>query len=177
MAALGFHFDANSVTPDAPRDVIPAGDYTVQIINSEMKPTKAGTGAYLWMELEILDGPYARQHLFDRLNLQNTNPQAQEIAQRALSAICHAIGKLQVSDSDQLHFQPLRAKVKVKPADGQYAASNEIGGYSPLNGARPAASAPATAAARPSAPPAAAAAPAGGGGAPWRRKAAAAPAA
>ena len=169
MASIGFTFDASQVDPSSPRDVIPAGKYNVQIINSEMRDTKRGDGKFLWMELEIIDGPHARQHLFDRLNLVNANPQAQEIAQRALSAICHAIGKLQVSDSEQLHFQPLAATVKVKPATEQYAASNEIGGYGPIGGAAtaPAVSRPYTA------PAPAASAPVANAGAatpPWRKK-------
>lgn len=136
MAQLGGTFDANSVDPSAPRgEVIPAGEYLVQIVKSEMNPTKAGTGQKLDLELEVLDGPMKGRHLWDMLNLVNPSQQAMEIAQRALSAICHAVGVLQVSDSEQLHFKPMIAVVKVKPAEGNYAAKNEIGGYKPAGGA------------------------------------------
>jgi hypothetical protein len=182
MADLGGTFDATGVAPAEPRDVIPAGKYNVQIINSEMRDTKNGAGKYLWLELEILDGQFARQHMFDRLNLINQNQTAVEIAQRALSSICHAVGKLQVSNSEQLHFLPLTASVKVKPAQGEYAASNEIGGYSAAGGGgtvRPAGVPTATQASRPGATvQTSAVAPAGGGGGvpPWRKKVAAGPA-
>lgn len=132
MAGLGGTLDANTVEPNAPMEIIPAGDYRAQITASSMEPTKNGNGRYLKLELEILDGPQAGRKLFDRLNLENPNSQAVEIAQRTLSAICHAIGVLTVSDSEQLHMRPMLVKVKVKPRnDNPGEMSNEIGGYKP----------------------------------------------
>ena len=64
-----------------------------------MRPTKDGGGQYLWLELDVLEGPLAGRKLFDRLNLVNASAQTVEIAQRTLSAICHATGRLQVQDS------------------------------------------------------------------------------
>lgn len=147
MAQLGF--DATQVQPNEPFEVIPAGKYKVQIVASEMRPTKDGNGSYLWLELDILEGECQGRKLWDRLNLSNPNQQAVEIAQRTLSAICHATGKVKVQDSEELHFIPMIATVRVRPAGNGYDASNEIRGYAPANGAvsgaisAPAASAPA----------------------------------
>lgn len=134
MANLGQTFDANNVEPSAPREILPPGDYVVQIVDSEMAETKAGNGQMLKLTMDIMEGPHAGRKLWDRLNLVNPNAQAVEIAQRTLSAICHAIGRLQVSDSEQLHFSPMIATVKVKPAGAdKYGthrdAQNEISGY------------------------------------------------
>ena len=136
MAQLGFNggFDATQVDPSSTFDPVPPDDYLVQVINSEMKPTKDGQGQYLQLEMDILDGEYQGRKVFDRLNLLNNNPQTVEIAQRTLSAICHATGVLNVQDSEQLHFIPMIVKVVVKPAQGQYSASNEVKGYKPVNG-------------------------------------------
>jgi hypothetical protein len=92
-----------------------------------MRVTKAGTGQMLWLDLEVLEGPLKGRHVYDQLNLINPNPTAEEIAQRTLSAICHAVGKLQVADSEELHFQPLLVRVAVKP-NGY----NEVKGYKPV---------------------------------------------
>jgi hypothetical protein len=97
MAKLGGTFDAASVEPNAPLEALPPGDYRVQILQSEMRVTKAGTGQILWLDMEVLEGPLKGRHLYDQLNLINPNPTAEEIAQRTLSAICHAVGKLQVA--------------------------------------------------------------------------------
>lgn len=163
MAALGQTFDANNVAPSAGSDVIPAGKYVAQIVNSEMRDTKSGDGRYLWMELAILDGPLANRRLFERLNLVNKNAQAVEISQSTLSAICRAVGKMTVSDSEMLHFQPMMVTVKVKPAgpDKQGVhreAQNNIGGYEAVGGStvqmthRPSSTTPPTSAAPASRP-------------------------
>ncbi len=123
------NFDASTIQPAESFDPIPAGTYLGSIIDTEMRETKAGNGSYLNMQIEILDGPYKGRRVFDRLNLNNPNPKAVEIAQRTLSAICHASGILQVSDSSQLHNIPMQIKVVIKPAAGDYAATNEIKGY------------------------------------------------
>jgi hypothetical protein len=121
-------------------EVIPPGKYLVQIVNSEMKLTSTG-GELLWLEFDILDGEHKGRKLFDRLNLQNSNAQAVEIAQRALSAICHATGQMQVNDSQQLHYKPMVATVKVQPAGPdrngiQREAQNQIRGYEAAEGVR-----------------------------------------
>ena len=132
MAQLGGTFDASQVDPNQPHETLPPGEYRVQIIVSELRATKAGTGQYLFMELEILDGAMVGKKLFDRLNLINPNRQAEEIAQRTLSAICHAVGRMQVSDSEELHFKPLLAKVVVDK-EGY----NQVKGYKAVaNGAQ-----------------------------------------
>lgn len=138
MAFLGGTFDATQVQPGGQSDVIPAGDYKVMISDSEMVQTKSGSGSFLKLTLQVIDGPHQGAVIFDRLNLVNTNLKAVEIAQRTLSAICHAIGVLQVQDSAQLHNRPLLARVAYREAQGEYGASNEIKGYRPISGGAPA---------------------------------------
>lgn len=177
MAIFAQTFDANSVEPSN-FDVYPAGKYLSQIVSSEMRPTKDGRGQYLFLELDILEGPFAGRKLFDRLNLVNDNPDTVDIATRTLSSIRRATGQMQVKDSEQLHLIPLIADVRVRPPKGQYGESNSIR-YLPRNAAAaPAtrapvayASAPAPATApAPQPQPATPVAPAAGG-LPWQRQA------
>ena len=176
MAIFAQTFDANTVEPSN-FDVFPAGKYLAQIVSSEMRPTKDGRGQYLFLELDILEGPFAGRKLFDRLNLVNDNPDTVDIATRTLSSICRATGQMQVKDSEQLHLIPLIADVRVRPPKGQYGESNSIR-YLPRNAAAaPAtrapvayASAPAPATApAPQPQPATPVAPAAGG-LPWQRQ-------
>ena len=177
MAVFAQTFDAANVDPNAGFELYPAGKYLVQIIASEMRPTKDGRGQYLFLELDILEGPFAGRKLFDRLNLVNDNPDTVDIATRTLSSICRATGQMQVKDSEQLHLIPLIADVRVRPPKGQYGESNSIR-YLPRNAAAPAtrapgayASAPAPATApSPQPQPATPMAPAAGG-LPWQRQA------
>lgn len=148
MAQL--NFDASQVAPNTGNpDPIPAGWYNAQIDESEMKPTKDGTGTYLQLRFSVVEGQYANRKVYARLNLRNSNPVAQEIAYGELSAICHATGVMQLQDSQQLHGIPMKIKVKLRAASGDYDASNEIGSYKHINeqvgdaGAAPAGGVPA----------------------------------
>lgn len=168
MAKLGTTFDASTVEPLQALQILPPGKYLAQIIASEMRVTKDGMGQYLWLELDVLDGPYAGRKLFDRLNLVNSNPTTVEIAQRALSAICHAIGRLQVRDSEELHLVPLWVDVKVQPPKNGYGESNSVR-YLPRDAATPAPQAAAPQPRPAPQPPVAAAAPRSTP--PWKRTA------
>lgn len=175
MAVFAQTFDAANVDPNAGFELYPAGKYLVQIIASEMRPTKDGRGQYLYLELDILDGQFAGRKLFDRLNLVNDNPDTVDIAKRALSSICRATGQMQVKDSEQLHLIPMIADVRVRPPKGQYGESNSIR-YLPRNAAAPATTAAPAASSVPTAPafastPAAPANPAASAGLPWKRQA------
>jgi hypothetical protein len=128
------NFDATQVQPnDGAFEAVPAGWYNVMIDESEIKPTKGGDGHYLQLRFNILDGQYVGQKLFARLNIHNASPVAQNIAYGQLSAIAHAVGVLQVADSSQLHGRPLKVRVKFRPAEGQYEASNDITSYKDMN--------------------------------------------
>ena len=176
MANLGATFDATTIDPAAGFELFPIGKYVVQIVGSEMRATKDGGGQYLWLELDVLEGPLAGRKLFDRLNLVNASAQTVEIAQRTLSAICHATGRLQVQDSAELHLIPIIADVTVKPPKNGYGESNKVH-YLPLERgagvARPGTAAPAAATtpAQPARPAAPATPAAGFASAPWKRSA------
>ena len=127
MAQL--NFNATNVEPDAGTPVpVPAGVYNVMVDESDVKPTANGSGAYLQVRYNILDGQYAGRKLFDRFNIQNQNPVAQEIGYKQLSALAHAVNVLHIQDSAQLHGIPLQVKVKIRAASGDYEASNEVSG-------------------------------------------------
>ena len=126
MARFDTAFDATGIEPTTGYDVLPAGKYRAQIVESEMRVTRNGMGQFLWLMLDIIEGPYQGRKLFDQLNLVNSNPQTVEIAQRTLSAICHATGKLQVNDSVDLHLVPMTIQVGVKPPKDGYSEKNTI---------------------------------------------------
>lgn len=164
MATL--QFNAATVDPQQSFEPLPDAWYTVLMTKSEMKPTKDGSGAYLETELTVQDEKFKGRKIYYRLNLKNSNPVAQEIAYKQLSAICHAVGVIQCEDSQQLHGLPFKVKVVVKTdPTGKYDPSNEVKAIKSVNedGAPSALVAPAFAAQQ-AAP---AATPAAGGLPPW----------
>jgi hypothetical protein len=164
MARFDTSFDATSVEPTTAQELLPAGKYRAQIVESEMRVTKNGMGQFLWLMLDILEGEHKGRKIFDQLNLVNPNPTTVEIAQRTLSAICHATGKMHVSDSEELHLIPMTIQVKVRPPKNGYGESNAVAYLPPDRAAAARAAKPASAAlATPAAPPKMASAP-------WNKK-------
>jgi len=122
-------FNANNVKPSQSFDPIPAGKYLATITTSEMLPTNNRNGQFLKLEFVVADGEYKGRKLWSRLNLNNPSAQAVEIAQRQLSAICHAVGVLEPRDSVDLHNLPLVVKVKIGKNNNTGEPTNEITGY------------------------------------------------
>ncbi len=150
MALLFQAFDAATVAPQDSFDCLPAGVYIAQATDSEIKPLKSGNGSALNFTFSILDGQFTGRKVFARLNIQHTNKQAEDIAQKQLSQLCHAVGVLKVSDSSQLHNKPVKIKVSVRKDDsGQYGDQNEIKAFEAVkNSVAPGGFAPQPAAAR-----------------------------
>lgn len=122
-------FDATQVDPATTFEPVPAGKYVARIVDSEMKPTKAGNGHYLELTFEVCDGQYKGRRLWARLNLDNPNPTAVDIARAELSAICRAVGIMQPKDSVELHGLPMAVTVACKKREDNGDITNEIKGY------------------------------------------------
>ena len=124
-------FNANEVDPSVGFDPVPAGQYLAIITESEMKPTKAGTGQYLQLTFQIIEGEYKGRLLWARLNLDNPSAMAVKIARAELSAICRAVNVMAPKDSVEMHNIPLVIKVGCKKRDDVPGdeITNEIKGY------------------------------------------------
>ncbi len=157
-------FDATQVPDQQEFTALPEGQYVAIATASEMKPTKSGTGEYLQITFEVLDGPQKGRKLWARLNLKNPNQTAVDIAQRELGAICKAVGVLRPRDSTELHNKPLLLTVGVE-VDDRKRENNTIKKYAPVSGQAPVATTAFSAAPAAVAPAAAAPAQA----APWAR--------
>jgi hypothetical protein len=165
MASISF--DANNVEPADSFDVLPKGKYLCMAVASQIKPTKSGTGDYLEITFEVIDGQGKGRKIWERLNIRNANKKAEEISQRQLSALCRSVGVMNLQDTDQLHNIPVVLDIDIEQRDG-YDPQNRVKGYGSSGNTAPVAT---NAALRASAPAPAAAPAAAAGGAPvWKRK-------
>ena len=131
-------FNAEEVEPLGSFEPLPMGEYTVVISASEMKDTKNKEGKYLQLVYDVVDdNEYRGRKLFDRLNLENKNATAKEIAQRSLSAICRSVGVMHPKDSEELHDKPFVVKVGIRPGDENYQPTNVVKEYKALDGSTP----------------------------------------
>lgn len=113
MADLGFQFKSEEVevqdfTP------LPEGEYVCMFTSSEMKETKAKTGQYIQLQLDVVEGEHAGRTLIERLNIKNPNEKAVEIAYQTLKRICDAVNKPSISNTEELHNIRLIVRVKVE---------------------------------------------------------------
>ena len=148
-------YDATGGKMMEERDCLPAGEYIAAIVKSEKRDAKKSGNAYINLEFEVTDGTCKGRRFWTMLNLWNNNQEAVDIAQRELNSICHAVGRLRINDSQELHGIPMRVKLKVED-NGNYGPQNRVTGYKPMNAA----------------PSAGAGSPQGSGqSAPWRKTA------
>jgi hypothetical protein len=138
MSLAGFNpMDIEPAEDFAP---IPEGEYEVMITGTEWRDNSKGTGRYLSLSLQVIEGPYENRLLWEMLNLDNPNEQAVAISMKALSAICRAVGHTKTLDTDdgaELCNRPMRVKIGIDPAKGQYKAKNRVRAWLPkLPGSR-----------------------------------------
>ena len=151
MARLGFTFDSSNQQGQDTNDVLPAGDYLMQVVQSEVRATKDGSGQYVWLEFDILDGEHQGRKYWERLNIWNANPMAAEIANRALTSLTRACGMIAIDDTEDLHFKPIKVRMGVSKRKDTGELQNRATFLPPQDGGAPQARgpAPAPAAGRP----------------------------
>ena len=134
MAFLNETFDVNELPQGTGNfEPLPAGWYTAQITNAELKATKAGTGQYIAIRYDITGPTYQGRIVFGNINIRNPNIKAEEIGRQQLGELMRAVGLAKVNDTDQLIGCSLQIKVDIRHQDG-YDPTNEVRGYKSISG-------------------------------------------
>lgn len=107
-------FNAAEIEPNNYED-IPAGTYVFIFGDASEKETKNGDGRYAELVGEVTEGDLQGRKFWERLNLDNPNEKAVEIAQRTLSSICRAAGKMVIDDTAELLDIPMMVTIKYVP--------------------------------------------------------------
>lgn len=143
---MGYSFNSEGHEEMQAGGVLPASWYGMQIDETAYEQTKSGDGHFIKLAWVVVDGPHAGRKYFARLNVDNPNRDAVEIAERELTSICRATGLTSFSDVAEL--QGLKALVRLgvkKRSDGRGDENQayEYKPYTPLaNSAPPRAAAP-----------------------------------
>ena len=140
------NFQAQNYEPASSPEPIPNAWYTAMIVESDYKQAseaaKDPNGWYYSFTFEITEGPYKNRKIYQNYNVTNINQEAVDIAYKDLSSLYRAIGAEteNITDTVQLHNRPMEIKVKIRPARGDYEASNTIasGGYRRVGSGSPA---------------------------------------
>lgn len=152
---FGGAFDPSGHEPSRGMDTgpLPVGVYTAEITNAEVKPLKSGKGTGLSLEFTIIDpAQHEGRKVWQNLNVQHENEQAQRIALSDLASICRALNIDKLGNENELFGRVLRIRTKIRAASGEYPARAEVAGYDAAGVQTPPPPAP-PAAGRPSSPP------------------------
>lgn len=124
------NFDSTSVESMGSFEVLPSGEYTAVIFESEVKVNSKKTGDYLKLVFQIIDGPYQGRNLWKYLNIVHENKKAENIAKSELANICRAIGVPKPNESRELHDKPMLIHVDIESRSDTGEPTNRIVGYS-----------------------------------------------
>lgn len=138
---------------------IPAGDYILELVDREFKPTKDGTGAMMSCQFKVSEGGFEGRRVFANFNIKNKSEQAQRIGLGQVKGFCAAAGvswEDARADSSILIGRPCLATVGLSKTTDQYPdprneikafkmATGEVPAGKPAPAPRPMASAPASA--------------------------------
>ena len=108
---------------------LPAGWYSANIIESELKDTNSGTGQYIKIRYDITGPTHQGRVVFGMLNNKNDNEVAEKIGLQQLGTLMKAVKLEDLEDTDQFVGANLDIKLKIKPARGEYGESNDVCGY------------------------------------------------
>lgn len=125
---MQFSFDATGIDTSDDRgfEPLPQGKYNAMIIESTVKDTKAGTGQYLELVCQVLDGAHVNRKIWHRLNIVNPNPVAENIGRKDLAVLMSNLGlSPQMGDTQELHGKPFVMGLKISQRDG-YEPSNDV---------------------------------------------------
>ena len=81
-------------------EALPQGNYNVGIKEVELKDTKAGTGKYVSVMLEIIEGEYKGRKLWDNWNIKNPSEKAQEIGLGRMKRVYKLAGLGELKDNE-----------------------------------------------------------------------------
>jgi hypothetical protein len=119
--------DLGELPKDDGFEPVPDGWYDVVIAEAQDKETKARNGGYLNFKVEIEGPSHAGRVIWSMCLYQHTNEKAEKIGLSRLHNLARAMGR-NALPKDLVSFSGVRvqAKVKVKAAQGNFEAGNEI---------------------------------------------------
>ena len=133
----------------ATSELIPAGMYQAIITASGGDPndertgedglvsSRSGTGRYLPMTFEVIEGDYKGRQIFKNFNLENNNRQAVDIALRELKELLLAVGWDFVknptgpADTSEIHMIPMTLQITIRKDKNSDDERNEIKHFKP----------------------------------------------
>lgn len=143
MSDFGTTVDTDAVEDDSSFEPMPKGDYDIIIDKAEVKDTNDGSGKYMALQLKVEGPTQAGRVLFDMIAISTTSNEEGKkkwvsIGHQKLKGLCGATGISKPNDSQVFVGKRSRVSVTVRPARGDYDASNDVKRYAASGASIPA---------------------------------------
>ena len=108
-------------------ELLPKAYYEMVVIHDELKSTKAETGKYIAVKLQVVKGKFTGRTALDNINLVNPSQVCQQIGQGTLKRICNLCDvEYPPKDTKGLYGKPMKIGISI---DGKY---NKVDSYNSL---------------------------------------------
>ena len=116
---------------------LPMGIYAVAIAEAQVAPNKKGTGSWLRLKYEVIDGPHAKKSFSVWYNFSHQNTSVADGAWQELGKLASALGLVLNREAapdtfNSLLYSKLRVGVQAVAATQSFGAHNKIMEYLPL---------------------------------------------
>lgn len=112
---------------------LPAGEYLSVISDCELRETNDGTGKYLSLKWQVIQGDHEGRIFFENINIQNKSEKATQIGLSMLGEISKCIMK-KINSTEDLVDGICSVSLGIQPASGQFESSNKVKKHSMYEG-------------------------------------------
>lgn len=113
MASIGGSYNPDA-EPSGGYTPLPAGEYQMEIVESEYVTNSKGTGNILKCKAQVVGGEHDLRPFYINYELEHRARTKQDRGQRNFAGLRRATGVLAPTDSEQLHFKTFGVKIGLK---------------------------------------------------------------
>ncbi|MDU0343712.1 hypothetical protein [Bosea rubneri] len=113
MTAIAYSYNPDAV-PSSGYQPMPAGEYQMEIVESDYAPSCDGLGMVLRCKAQVIGAEFDLRPYYLNFTLEHRDEARQERGQRDFAGLRRATGVLAPTDTQQLHFVPFRVFIGVQ---------------------------------------------------------------
>ena len=122
------------------RELIPNGEYVVEVFKSAIADNKAKNGKRLNLTFKILEGEYQGKTLKIGYNIVHPNQQCVDISNGEIEELCIACGfekGVEVEDTEEFHNIAILGTIVTEEGSGDFGDSNGFSKFEPMSSENP----------------------------------------
>lgn len=128
-------FNPAEVEPTGVTEVLPAGDYPVILVETDLSQKESGAVQFEFC-VQVTEGQFQNRRVYDSQNYTKKDGSPNAIGRGQVSQICRCVGVMNPRDTSDLHHKRLIAKVGIRK-DDEWGNKNIVKGFKPYESAQP----------------------------------------